>query len=347
MTISHLSKRWSPEFFGGLKQKMRHNFLGSGLLSLNFLTTRLFLLQAPLLFLFVGLFLFQNNSFAQKPRILNPQKLFNPDSIWLDGSGVREETTLVVLKATTTGEAETLSLASYTDVLLSIDGSQSMHKLMSNGLSKYRNAKNTAQAFVAKILGGSGENRVAVHNWFDADRLPSPELWDRLPFTADSQLVADFIEGIRRSVWTPLWDAIGIGTQYVSENFQTDNLPVIILLTDGIDDSLETTNSTYHFNGAAGKVNLVNYIDSVHKATGTIVYTIGFAADSSEVNAGNLRTIAAAGGGRYFYAPDPVTLQNIYDSIANDITQLQKIVAGETDTVNHTQAMIFDILPGN
>jgi hypothetical protein len=120
------------------------------------------ILRIAIIFCLNLLFINTLSSSQQNIRLLDFQKTFDPDTIWLQGSGMPPETSTITLHATTTGEADTLLIGSRADVVLVLDNSGSMR----NG-SRLQAAIDASKEFIDNM---SSYDRVAYIKYGRWDR---------------------------------------------------------------------------------------------------------------------------------------------------------------------------------
>jgi hypothetical protein len=178
----------------------------------------------------------------------------------------------------------------FVDVVLIVDNSTSMTNSMDT-------VKQDAKDFVDSL---SSNDRAAVYSFMGPGNTMLPKRV--IGFTSDKNSVKNAIDSITVVVntGTPLYDTIYCATEYAKT---TNNLPVIVALTDGNDDDYST-----------------HPIDDV-KFASIPIFTIGLDAPGyPDVDEDALKAIAdTSNGGAYYHSPTTSDLQQIYQSIAAQI----------------------------
>ena len=179
------------------------------------------------------------------------------------------------------GPARSIPLA----LALVIDVSGSM-----NADNKLAQAKSSAAAFLNSLRPEDGATLLA----FNQRVIPVT------PFTNDRNALLFGVNALQASGNTAIYDALYSATD-VLRSQPTTKRRAVILLTDG-----EDTSSKYASGAAA----------AVAKEAGVLVYTIGLGAD---VRADTLKSLAEPSGGKYYAAPSPADLTNIYNAISLEL----------------------------
>ena len=186
---------------------------------------------------------------------------------------------------TTCGESV---VAKPVDVILVLDHSGSMDG------EKLSNAKKAAQAFLQQM--NLTADRVGVVEFdFGGQLLQAP--------STDLKTLNQAIEDISLGSGTDISAGVQVAMQTLDDNRRADVVPVIILLSDGQSD----------FDSAK------RMADNA-KAKGMRIVTVGVG-DSDETIMKGIASLDNKGQPKYYYAPDPSKLQDIYLSIARDIRE--------------------------
>ncbi|MBN1573610.1 MAG: VWA domain-containing protein [Deltaproteobacteria bacterium] len=170
-------------------------------------------------------------------------------------------------------------------VVLAIDISGSM---AGKPLEK---AKNAAEAFVNLLEVG---DKAAIVT-FDQD------VYQDMPLTDDKTALVNTIRGLKYKGDTALYQAIIDSADVLKD--APDGRRIVIILTDGRNDKANSTSTKEDSVSAAG----------VGRA---VVITVGL---GNEINADVLKYIAEETGGRFFFAPKPEDLKEIYELISDQI----------------------------
>jgi Mg-chelatase subunit ChlD len=158
-------------------------------------------------------------------------------------------------------------------------------------------ARNAAKSFKNNLASNA---QVGVVSYSDSSRV---DIGLTLLNTSDNKALIDTaIDGISAGGWTAMGDGMADANTLLI-NGRSQSRKVMVVLTDG------NTNSGSDQDGD----NAV----AIANANGITIYTIGLGTNLDE---SLLRGIASAAGGKYYNAPTSVDLQNIYNTIAQDIS---------------------------
>lgn len=194
------------------------------------------------------------------------------------------------------------------DVVLTIDRSQSMTEAGGSSGTKLSNAKSSARRFV-DILSENPNNRVGLSSF-------STEAGINAPLSRNWENVKTEISNLSAGGDTCTECGVFKGNKNIHDNGRAGMKKVVILLTDGranvIQGSPDRVGETQAENAAIAEVK------KSHKNDGTIFFTIGL---GNNINASFLREIANLTGGKYYASPTTNELNNIYDQISQIIAK--------------------------
>jgi Ca-activated chloride channel family protein len=119
--------------------------------------------------------------------------------------------------------------------------------------------------------------------------------------------IAAKVQGLEPLYYTPLYEAVGLAVDTVSEGYRPDALNAVILLSDGTNDttrpgSLEETVARLGQDQAGGRK--------------VKVFTLAYG-DQADTEA--LRRIAAASGGQFFDATDPNRIRDVLKDLVSSL----------------------------
>ena len=183
----------------------------------------------------------------------------------------------------------------FVDVILILDNSNSI------GVN-FPTVQDDAKDFVDSL---NQNDMAAVYSFDGENKRNSLKPKREIDFTSDKDAVKNTIDSIVANDGTPLYDTIYDAIQYAKNS---NNLPVIIALTDGNDFSLTHPN-----------------IDDVKYAS-IPIFTIGLepVGGMDPINKTALKAIAdTSNGGAYYYSPTISELQQIYQTIAGKIKEFE------------------------
>ncbi len=219
---------------------------------------------------------------------------------------------IVALARPQTGRKLTEVVSEGVDIMLAIDTSRSMEAtdFMLNGKAASR--LDVVKKVVREFVRNQNGNRVGLVVF-------GSEAFTQCPLTLDYGVLDSFVARLTTGM---AGDATAIGSAISVAASRLKDLPgksrVIILLTDGASN--------------AGPVGPLDAAEAA-KALGIKVYTVGIGTEGYapmprhtilgtfydavkvEFDEATLRKIAETTSGRYFFATDTNTLQNIYDTI--------------------------------
>ncbi|VVB66945.1 von Willebrand factor type A domain protein [Candidatus Norongarragalina meridionalis] len=235
----------------------------------------------------------------------------------------------ITLNITMTGGGDPTITTMPTDTVLVIDRSISMNQFITSGgvpIHKLDAAKAGAQSFV-NILDQTAQAGLVSY-------ASTATLNSSLALMTDSNKSA--LNTVINSLPSPsgstnMGAAINAAVAELSENGNGGTVKFIVLLTDGM--------PTCSASGCSGSDTprpedyaYARDAASAAATAGYSLYAIGFG-DNSSINGTFLEEIS---GGRYYYAPDADKLRQIYEGIANNISN---IAAGTL--------IVTDVLPPN
>jgi hypothetical protein len=167
-------------------------------------------------------------------------KTVDPDTIWLEGSGIQPETSTVTLRVTCAGKADTF-YSHKSDVMLVLDNSGSM-----GGVDPIRSqercipAKAAAIGFINNLGTDDRVGAMIYAHWGQ----PDPGFTGAFDTIADFKTHTEFsavasaimdkmtCDGNGTATYWATWNA----AKYVLENKRPDVVPVVIVMTDGEDN---------------------------------------------------------------------------------------------------------------
>lgn len=177
-----------------------------------------------------------------------------------------------------------------TDVVLAIDTSSSMQDLDGTGATLLAGAKHAARAFIELLA--LPMDQAAIVSFNEHGALAQP-------LTGDRPTLLARIDGLSSAQGTRIDRGLALAlAELTSRRRKADNLPVVILLTDGRPQG----------GSEAATVAIAKQL----RDAGIVVYTIGLGAD---VDSGFMANLAGTPE-RYRFAPTPQQLSEIYRAIA-------------------------------
>jgi Mg-chelatase subunit ChlD len=188
-------------------------------------------------------------------------------------------------------------------------------------------ARNAAKSFKNNLASNA---QVGVVSYSDSSRV---DIGLTLLNTSDNKASIDTaIDGISDGGWTAMGDGMADANSLLT-NGRAQSRKVMIVLTDG------QTNS----GGDQDGDNAV----AIANANGITIYTIGLGTNLDE---SLLQSIASAAGGKYYNAPTGADLQNIYASIAQeisdyDVSEVEYGVDGFTEYDHNFQGSLSGSTP--
>jgi Mg-chelatase subunit ChlD len=211
----------------------------------------------------------------------------------------------------------------HADIVLVIDASTSMRRLTSANRPKLEAVQEAAKQFLDLMdfdpAGGSDKLAVVGFNH---------RAWIETALTSDAPLVGAAIDGLgdRMAEGTRLDLALSVGMEALAPVLQPDrgpdvrnpgadgNVPVIVLLTDGLPNMVPTPEA-----GGSQEDTVLAYADQAH-ARGIALFTIGVgrpdAADLIDrINSDLLRAVATDPS-HFYQTPDAEELKEIYSQVA-------------------------------
>ena len=202
----------------------------------------------------------------------------------------------------------------FVDVVLILDNSNSIK-------ANFGTVQSDAKDFVDSL---NPNDRAAVYDFNGENGPNSLKPKREIGFTLDKDAVKDTIDNIVADDGTPLYDTIYDAVQYAKAN--SNNLPVIVVLTDGND-----------LGYSAHPITDVEYASIP-------IFTIGLEPGSGydPIDEDALTDIAdTSNGGAYYYSPDVSQLQDIYKLIA------AKIKAFEVGGISYATVDLMNIGAGS
>jgi len=194
------------------------------------------------------------------------------------------------------------------DDMLIIDRSGSMNDKVGSSGTKISNAKLAATNFV-NIVSQNTNNNLGLVSFATTATLNSQ-------LTNNYSSVKTQINSLSANGNTCIQCAIDMANQEIANHGRQNVKKVIVLLTDGIANTIEG-NSNKVSQQAAEQAALTA-AQNTHTQQGTIIYTIGLGTD---VNTSFLQQIASSTGGKYYFSPTTDQLNDIYVQVAQEIAK--------------------------
>ncbi len=237
------------------------------------------------------------------PPYLDLDKTANPGEVFCEE---------VEITLTVSGEGEICDPHYPVDVVLVFDNSGSMDDDGGSPPQPITDAKNAAKAFV-DLLGTNDKAGLVSFNTVATLEHP---------LTFDKNNVKTAIDGMSAGDWTNMSQGIDYGNKELIDNGRTDIPWVEVLLSDG--------------NNNCGSDNPPpdchqKVFDSAQEAAdnGIVIYTIALGNISNQTM---MQEIADITGGNFYYAPNSSDLQEIYEEIAENITDM---VASDVTVIDY------------
>jgi Ca-activated chloride channel family protein len=225
-----------------------------------------------------------------------------PTDINVAGSGLNDET---IITLTVTGAGDEWTTAIPIDVMLVIDRSGSMSG------DKIIDAKSAANTFVDKM---SVDDRVGLVSFATSASLD-------IGLTTNHDDVESEINALIASGNTAIGDGILQANTEFSSNGDVARPWAMVLLSDGKNNA-----GSDPLNAAVAANNL-----------GITIYTIGLGSGADETL---LTNIASETGGNYYFAPSGDDLEDIYNSIYQEI--VHNTIPNYVDVIEVTQSYIIN-----
>jgi Mg-chelatase subunit ChlD len=187
----------------------------------------------------------------------------------------------------------------FVDVVMVLDNSNSIK-------ANWGTVKDDAKKFVDSL---GANDRTAVYSFDGENGQNSLKPKQEIGFTQDKTTVKNKIDNIVADDGTPLYDTIYAAIQYAKTS---NNMPVVVVLTDGNDCGWWGCYSTHPFSD-------VQYAS-------VPIFTIGLdpGPNFDKINETALKGIAdTSNGGAYYYSPSTADLQQIYQTIAGKIKEFE------------------------
>jgi len=187
------------------------------------------------------------------------------------------------------------------DIVIIFDASGSMEEITSSGESKVDVAKDAVDDFLDKL---TSMDRAALIVFYDCEIIQV-----EATFTYSHSSVAATVQSIEPYDDTPIGDSLSYAWEYLKDYGDRSHLWYIVIFTDGE----ETCNGDPCY--------VANVIASEASSYGeTPIYTVGFLIDPDSQAEEDLECIALATGGQYFPASSSDDLGDVFERIAEDIT---------------------------
>ncbi|WP_077490922.1 vWA domain-containing protein [Sinomonas mesophila] len=191
-------------------------------------------------------------------------------------------------------------------VLFTLDVSGSMRDEAAPGVTKIEAAKDAVEGSLG-LFGYEDQVGVAGFSNWDGGPLVPGVVQPLASVKSMRERITAKIRGLEPMYYTPLYEAVGLAVDTVSEGYRPDALNAVILLSDGTNDTtrkgtLEEAIARLEQGQAAGRK--------------VKVFTLAYG-DQADTDA--LRRIAAASGGQFFDATDPSRIKDVFKDLASSL----------------------------
>lgn len=251
---------------------------------------------------------------------------FDPDSQALSvssnssyGENVIANTTPVTVQI---NKPQTSCGTSPGDSMLIIDTSGSMNDQDGSSGTKISNAISAAGNFI-NIVSGFTNNRIGLVNFSTTATLDSP-------LTSSFSAVQSQVDSLKANGNTCIQCGIDTATQEITADKRAGVKNAVILLTDGIANTVE--GSSGQVSASTAEQAALTAATNAYNTNGTVFYTIGLGQD---VDSTFLTQLAQSTGGQYYFSPTTDQLNDIYN-------QISELIAGGT-----ISGTVFNDLNGN
>jgi Mg-chelatase subunit ChlD len=204
-------------------------------------------------------------------------------------------------------EAATCGIAN-SNTMMIIDRSGSMSEQDGSSGTKMSNAITSGDNFV-DLTAANPQNEVGLVSFSNTATTNSP-------LTSNFASVKTQINSLKASGTTCIQCAIDAADKALSAGKRSNVKNVMVLLTDGIANYIEGSNSQVS-QSVAEQAALTAAANS-HKNNDTIIFVIGL---GSDVNTTFLQQLATSTGGQYYFPPTTNNLNDIYTQISQIIAQ--------------------------
>jgi len=208
------------------------------------------------------------------------------------------------------------------DTMLVMDTSGSMNDQEGTSGTKISNAITAADNFI-NIVSGAANNRIGLVNFATTATLDSP-------LTSSFGTVTSQVNALKANGSTCAQCGIDKATQEITTDKRTGVKNAVILLTDGLANTVE--GSSNQVSASTAEQAALTAAENAYKTNGTIFYTIGLGQD---VDSTFLTNLAQSTGGQYFFSPTTDQLNDIY-------SQISQIIEGGS-----ISGTVFNDLAGN
>ncbi|WP_158599188.1 VWA domain-containing protein [Methanohalophilus sp. RSK] len=189
------------------------------------------------------------------------------------------------------------------DVVLVLDRSGSMQFLGTSPQQPLTDAQTAAKTFLDNLVSNSQVGVISFSSYYNIDEDIGLTL---LNSSSNKQLVRNAIDAMESANGgTAMGDALARANDALINEGRNDSSKVIILLTDGVATSGDDRDGSEAIDDA--------------NSHGITIYTIGLGS-SDYIDEPTLQNIATATDGTYYNAPTSSDLQEVYNSIAQNIS---------------------------
>ena len=208
------------------------------------------------------------------------------------------------------------------DTMLVMDTSGSMNDQQGSSGTKISNAITAADNFIT-LVSGQANNRIGLVNFATTAALNSP-------LTSSFSTVTSQVNALKANGNTCVQCGIDQATQEITKDKRAGVKNAIILLTDGLANTVE--GSSKQVGTTTAEQAALTAAANAYKTNGTIFYTIGLGQD---VDSAFLTKLAQSTGGQYYFSPTTDQLNTVY-------SQISQIIEGGS-----ISGTIFSDLTGN
>jgi len=208
------------------------------------------------------------------------------------------------------------------DTMLVMDTSGSMSDQQGSSGTKISNAITAADNFIT-LVSGQANNRIGLVNFATTAALNSP-------LTSSFSTVTSQVNALKANGNTCVQCGIDQATQEITKDKRAGVKNAIILLTDGLANTVE--GSSKQVGTTTAEQAALTAAANAYKTNGTIFYTIGLGQD---VDSAFLTKLAQSTGGQYYFSPTTDQLNTVY-------SQISQIIEGGS-----ISGTIFSDLTGN
>lgn len=191
-------------------------------------------------------------------------------------------------------------------VLFALDVSRSMGDEVAPGVTKLDAAKDAVEGSLG-LFGYEDQVGVAGFSHWEGGPLVPGVVQPLVSVKSMRERITGKVRALEPVYYTPLYEAVGLAVDTMSDGYRRDALNAVILLSDGTNDTtrggtLEETLARLGQDQAAGRK--------------VKVFTLAY---GGQADTEALRRIAAASGGQYFDATDPARIKDVLKDLASSL----------------------------